>query len=87
MSDRIIGPRTQSNALEPAPSFGDFFRNAFVVYVLRTQRMINQLDLAARLARTVPVTRLRVHPGTSARELAAMVEDHARELVAAGHRG
>src|SRR4051812_695059 len=53
------------------PTFADFFRNAFVVYVLRKQRMINQLDLAARLARDVPVVRMRVHPGTPARELAA----------------
>jgi hypothetical protein len=66
-----------------APTFGDIFRNAFVVYVLRTGRMINQLDLASRLAQTVPVVRLRIQPGTPARALAAAVEDHARELMAA----
>lgn len=66
----------------PAPGFGDVYRNAFVIYVMRADRMINQLDLAARIARTVPVFRLRVQPGTTARELAAEVEAHAERLVA-----
>ena len=64
-----------------APTFADFFRNAFVVYVLRKERMINQLDLAATLAATVPVVRLRIQPGTSAGDLAVAVEEHARGLV------
>jgi hypothetical protein len=66
-----------------SPTFADFFRNAFVVYVLRKQRMINQLDLAARLAASVPVVRLRIQPGMPSSALAALVEEHARGLVAA----
>jgi hypothetical protein len=69
-----------------SPTFADIFRNAFVVYIVRADRMITQLDLAARLARSVPVFRLRIQPQTSARQLAEHVEAHAERLFATGER-
>jgi hypothetical protein len=59
----------------------DLYANSFVTYVHRADRMIRQLDIAAALARTVPVFVLRVKPGVGASELAALVEDHARSLA------
>lgn len=59
---------------------GDLYANSFVTYVHRADRMIRQLDIAAALARTVPVFVLRVKPGVGAAELAAQVEDHVRSV-------
>lgn len=56
------------------------FRNSFVSYIYRAERMIRQLDLASLLARTVPVIRLRVQPGWSAARLAEAVEAHAEAM-------
>lgn len=70
-------------AFEPIENLraADLFANSFVVYVHRTGRMIRQLDIASVLARTVPVVRLRVQAGIGARELAAMIEEHAGDLA------
>lgn len=64
-----------------APGFADILANSFVLYIIRTGRLMAQLDLAARLARTVPTVRLRVHPDTNAETLAHAVEEHARSLI------
>jgi hypothetical protein len=64
-----------------APGARDVFVNSFVNYVLRADRLVTQLDIAACLARTVPIVRLRVKPGMAAGELAELVradaESHA----------
>jgi hypothetical protein len=61
--------------LEPVASPGarDVFVNSFVNYVLRTDRLVTQLDIAASLARSVRLVRLRVQPGMDAGALAGQV--------------
>lgn len=68
-----------------APGFADILANSFVLYVMRTGRLMAQLDFAARLAQTVPIVRLRVHPETDAETLARAVEDHTRSLLEPTH--
>jgi hypothetical protein len=57
-----------------SPGARDVFVNSFVIYVLRAERLVTQLDIAACLARTVPIIRLRVKPGMGADELAEQVQ-------------
>jgi hypothetical protein len=57
------------------------FPNTFVNYIYRPERMIRQLEIAAQLARTVPVVRLRVQPGWTAERLAVAVEEHAEAML------
>jgi hypothetical protein len=59
------------------PRAADLFTHSFVTYVYRSGRMVRQLDIAATVARTVPVFRLRVQAGVSATALAERVEEHA----------
>jgi HPr Serine kinase C-terminal domain len=70
-----------SPVIEPvsAPGAAEILPTTFVTYVHRADRLIRQLDLAALLARTVPVARLRVQPGWDAGRLAAAVEEHAEQ--------
>jgi hypothetical protein len=50
--------------------------NSFVLYVLRAERMVRQLEVAAVLARSVRLVRLRVKPGVDSRALARQVREH-----------
>lgn len=62
-----------------APTARDVMANSFVLYVLRPERMLRQLEIAAAVARSVRLVRLRVKPGMDSRTLASQVKEHAAQ--------
>jgi hypothetical protein len=60
-----------------APTARDVMANSFVLYVLRPERMLRQLEIAAAVARSVRLVRLRVKAGVDSKALASQVEEHA----------
>jgi hypothetical protein len=60
----VVGPR-------------DVFQNTFVNYIYRPERMLRQLELAALLARTVPVVRLRIRSTWGSARVADAIARHA----------
>ncbi|MDQ3720247.1 MAG: hypothetical protein M3350_05630 [Actinomycetota bacterium] len=55
--------------------------STFNGFVRATDRLVNQLDLYAHTARTVPVFRAIISPGVSAQTLAGSVEAHALSAI------
>ena len=60
----VVGPR-------------DVFQNTFVNYIYRPERMLRQLELAALLARTGPVVRLRIRSTWGSARVADAIARHA----------
>ncbi len=67
-------------AIEPLehPSPTELLGSTFNLSVQTPTRLIRQLDLCARLAREVPIFRVRVRPGQDAGELASELTAHVR---------
>ena len=55
--------------------------STFVLGVRTPERLRTQLDVCARMARSVPLFSLAIAPGVGAEVAAAMVEEHAHELA------
>ncbi len=55
--------------------------STFNGFVRATERLVNQLDLYAHTARTVPVFRAIISPGVDARTLAGSIEEHALSTI------
>jgi hypothetical protein len=78
--ERGAGPIVEPLA-SPDPSL--LLGSTFVLGVQTPDRLLNQLDVCAALAREVPMFRLRIAPGTTARQLAGTVRDHALQRKSA----
>lgn len=55
--------------------------SAFNGFVRTAHRLVNQLDLYAQTARTVPIFRATISPGVDARTLAGSIEAHALNVI------
>jgi hypothetical protein len=61
----------------PAPSPRDLIGTAFVPYLARAEHLLRHLEVAAAVARTASVARVRVERGVAPAELADRIEAHA----------
>ena len=68
----------------PAPNPRLLLASTFVLGVRTHERLRNQLDVCARIARDVPSYWLTVGGGRSAEDLASLVHEHARGEAASG---
>lgn len=68
----------------PAPDPRLLLASTFVYSVQSPERLRNQLDVCAELARSVPAFSAAVAPGGGAEELADAIATHARTVAAGG---
>jgi hypothetical protein len=70
-------PAGTSIAPVPAPSPRDVIGTVFVPYLSRPEHLLRHLELAAALARTATVARVRIAPDVPPAEVAERIEAHA----------
>ena len=78
--------RTDLEDVEIAPSESVPTRllgSSFIAYLRSPEHLVEHLDVCTHIAATVPILELSVPPTAMARDVAAVVEEHARELAGA----